>query len=114
MRRLLSLLGFHVFHHWGIPHRDNNNRLVIVCYECSKSRPVRVNLDASHHPPPTTLPAPPKPKQDSPSPYDRARQQLLHNLRGEATVRDLVGDPLTADFIRRNAESFVRKAIDMN
>lgn len=42
--KLLRLLGVCV-HYWGVPHKNNNGVLVVVCYGCSTEKPMRANLE---------------------------------------------------------------------
>jgi hypothetical protein len=43
LRAFLSLFATHS-HYWGVPHPDDNKRLVQTCYECNGTRRVKVAL----------------------------------------------------------------------
>lgn len=30
--------------HWGVPHADEDGKLIQTCYSCGKTRPVRMRL----------------------------------------------------------------------
>ena len=42
LRTLQAVLTAHN-HYWGVPHTDNNGRLIQTCYGCNASRKVNVS-----------------------------------------------------------------------
>lgn len=43
MDKLLALLGAH-HHYYGVPHRDQDGKIIQTCYDCGKTRKVKVRF----------------------------------------------------------------------